>query len=168
MVKNRDIKINKIMFIMIHIVCIIGIVNIINFANKEPKKEVVVDQVLFRETNKNFDEKDKYYVSLKYKKFKSLWKSKDLSTIAVVDKSSPTYNEFKKMINKIAYYHNIKIYLLETNSLNKKDEVDFYKKDERFHKLKTNYIINISNKEIKSITIFDDKNIEEIIEKVGK
>ena len=84
-------------------------------------KEIKVTQeVLFKETNKDFNNDNKYYASIKYKKFNELLKDDKVSTIAIVDNSSKTYNKFIEMINKLSYYKNTKIYLLEIEKTGEK------------------------------------------------
>lgn len=132
-------------------------------------KEIKVTQeVLFKETNKEYNEKDKYYASIKYKKFNTLLKDDEISTIAIVDNSSNTYKKFIEMINKISYYKNTKIYLLEISSLSKKNEIKFYETDERLNDLESNYIITVSNNHIISITTFENSDINLIIEGIGE
>ena len=121
-----------------------------------------------RKTKEDFKQDKKYYANIKYKKFSELWKSEDISTIAIIDNSSNTYNKFIKMINKIAYYKNTKIYLLEISKLSKKDEVKFYEKDNRLSELNSNYIITISNKKILTITTFETEELNKIIEGLGE
>lgn len=132
-------------------------------------KEIKVTQeVLFKETNKDFNNDNKYYASIKYKKFNELLKDNKVSTIAIVDNSSKTYNKFIEMINKLSYYKNTKIYLLEISSLSKKNEIKFYETDERLNELESNYIITVSNNHIISITTFENSDINLIIEGIGE
>lgn len=132
-------------------------------------KEIKVTQeVLFKETNKDFNNDNKYYASIKYKKFNELLKDDKVSTIAIVDNSSKTYNKFIEMINKLSYYKNTKIYLLEISSLSKKNEIKFYETDERLNELESNYIITVSNNHIISITTFENSDINLIIEGIGE
>lgn len=132
------------------------------------KKIKVTQEVLFKETNKDFNNDNKYYASIKYKKFNELLKDDKVSTIAIVDNSSKTYNKFIEMINKLSYYKNTKIYLLEISSLSKKNEIKFYETDERLNKLESNYIITVSNNHIISITTFENSDINLIIEGIGE
>lgn len=132
-------------------------------------KEIKVTQeVLFKETNKDFNNDNKYYASIKYKKFNELLKDDKVSTIAIVDNSSKTYNKFIEMIIKLSYYKNTKIYLLEISSLSKKNEIKFYETDERLNELESNYIITVSNNHIISITTFENSDINLIIEGIGE
>ena len=132
-------------------------------------KEIKVTQeVLFKETNKDFNNDNKYYASIKYKKFNELLKDDKVSTIAIVDNSSKTYNKFIEMINKLSYYKNTKLYLLEISSLSKKNEIKFYETDERLNELESNYIITVSNNHIISITTFENSDINLIIEGIGE
>ena len=85
-----------------------------------------------------------------------------------MDNSSNTYNKFIEMINKLSYYKSTKIYLLELSKLSKKDEISFLEIDNHLKELETNYIITIKNKQIISITTFDNDNINFIIEGLGE
>lgn len=128
----------------------------------------VTQEVFFKETNKEFNNENKYYASIKYKKFNELLKDDKVSTIAIVNNSSKTYNKFIEMINKLSYYKNTKIYLLEISSLSKKNEIKFYETDERLNELESNYIITVSNNHIISITTFENSDINLIIEGIGE
>jgi hypothetical protein len=132
------------------------------------ESEVDTQEILFKETQEEFNAEKKYYATLKYKKFKSLYKGKKVTTIAIVDNSSSTYNKFIEMINKTAYYKNTKIYLLKVNKLSKKNEKSFYNLDDRFKDLESNYIITVSNKKILSITTYDKDQLNKLIEGLGE
>lgn len=169
MVKKKNAKKHSINILLIIILITSTLLNILIITKyQELKKEdITIEQVLFTKTNDNYSKDEKYYANIKYKKFNELWTSDKISTIAIVDNSSTTYNKFKQMINKTAYYKNTKIYLLETSKLSKKDEKKFYEKDKRLSELETNYIITISNKKIVSITTFDNNELNKIIERLG-
>ena len=124
--------------------------------------------MIYKETKKDYNKENKYYANIKYKKFEELWKSNKISTIAIVDNSTTTYNKFIEMINKLAYYKNTKIYLLETSKLSKKEEIKFFDLNKKFSELETNYIITISNKKIVSVTTFNNEKLNEIIEGIGE
>jgi 3-dehydroquinate dehydratase len=72
------------------------------------------------------------------------------------------------MINKMAYYHNIKMYVLEINKLSRKNEIAFYDLDERLPKLESNYILTISKNKIISITTFDNEKINLIVKEMSE
>lgn len=169
MVKKKTKKSHSINILLIIIIIILVLSNIyllISYKNLN-KEDYIIEEVLFTETSKEFNPNTKYYAIIKYKKFDSLWKSNEVSTIAVVDNSSTTYNKFIQMINKTAYYKNTKIYLLETSKLSKKDELKFYEKDKKLSDLESNYIITVSNKKIISITTFDNNELNKVIEGLG-
>lgn len=169
MVKKKTKKSHSINILLIIIIIILVLSNIyliVSYKNLN-KEDYIIEEVLFTETSKDFNATTKYYANIKYKKFDSLWKSNEISTIAIVDNSSTTYNKFIQMINKMAYYKNTKIYLLETSKLSKKDELKFYEKDKRLSELESNYIITISNKKIISITTFDNNELNKVIEGLG-
>lgn len=131
-------------------------------------REIDTQEILFTKTEEKFKIDKKYYATLKYSKFKSLYKSDKITTIAIVDNSTSTYNKFIEMINKTAYYKSTKIYLLKINKLSKKNEVAFYNLDDRLKDLESNYIITVSKKKILSITTFDNQELNKIIEGLGE
>lgn len=170
MVKKKANKIHSINILSIIIIATLIISNIcliLSYRNLN-KKDLSFEQVLFTKTSEDFDSNNKYYANIKYKKFNSLWKSNKISTIAIVDNSSTTYNKFIQMINKIAYYKNTKIYLLETSKLSKKDLVKFYDKDKRLSELESNYIITINKGKIITITTFDNNELNKVLEGLGE
>lgn len=169
MVKKKQQK-NKINIVIIVIIVFLVLTNLILLSACLTLKDKDIDtqEILFTQTTEEFEEDKKYYATLKYPKFKSLYKSDKVSTIAIVDNSTSTYNKFIEMINKTAYYKNTKIYLLKVNTLSKKNEVAFYNLDDRFKELDTNYIITVSNKKILTITTFNNKELNKIIEGLGE
>lgn len=169
MVKKKQPK-KKFNLITIVIIVFLILTNIILLSACLTLKDRDIDtqEILFTKTEEEFNLEKKYYATLKYSKFKSLYKSDKVTTIAIVDNSTSTYNKFIEMINKTAYYKNTKIYLLKVNKLSKKNEVAFYNLDDRLKELKTNYIITVSNKKILSITTFDNQELNTIIEGLGE
>lgn len=169
MVKKKQQK-NKINLLTIVIIVFLILTNIILLSACLTLKEKDKDtqEVLYTLTKEEFNPKKKYYATLKYNKFKSLYKSKKITTIAIVDNSTTTYNKFIEMINKTAYYKSTKVNLLRINKLSKKDLVAFYNLDDRFKELDTNYIITVSNKKILSITTFNNQELNKIIEGLGE
>ena len=169
MVKKKQPK-KKFNLITIVIIVFLILTNIILLSACFTLKDRDIDtqEILFTKTEEEFNPEKKYYATLKYSKFKSLYKSNKVTTIAIVDNSTSTYNKFIEMINKTAYYKNTKIYLLKVNKLSKKNEIAFYNLDDRLKELKTNYIITVSNKKILSITTFDNQKLNTIIEGLGE
>lgn len=169
MVKKK-VKKNKISIIAIVVIFFLIITNFILLSACMTLKETDVDtqEILFKETQDEFNADKKYYATLKYKKFKTLYKGNAVTTIAIVDNSSSTYNKFIEMINKTAYYKNTKIYLLKVNKLSKKNEKAFYNLDDRFKNLESNYIITVSNKKILSITTYDNEQLNKLIKGLGE
>ena len=169
MVKKKQTK-NKYNLIIIVIIVFLILTNIILlsacFTLKE--KDIETEEVLYTLTKDEFSKEKKYYTTLKYSKFKKLYKSNKVTTIAIVDNSTTTYNKFIEMINKASYYKSTKIQLLKINKLSKKDLTSFYNLDDRFKELDTNYIITISNKKILSITTFNNQELNKIIEGLGE
>ena len=169
MVKKKVQK-KKINIVSIVIIIFLILTNLILLSACMTLKETEIDtqEILFKETQEEFDANKKYYATLKYKKFNTLYKDDKVTTIAIVDNSTSTYNRFIEMINKTAYYKNTKIYLLKVNKLSKKNEKKFYNIDDRFKELESNYIITVSNKKILSITTFDNQELNKVIEGLGE
>ncbi len=169
MVKKKQQK-NKFNLITIVIIVFLILTNIILLSACLTLKEKDIDtqEILFTKTEEEFNPNKKYYATLKYSKFKTLYKSDKVTTIAIVDNSTTTYNKFIEMINKTAYYKQTKIYLLKVNTLSKKNETAFYNLDDRFKDLESNYIITVSNKKILSVTTFDNQELNKIIEGLGE
>lgn len=165
--KKRQTPNNYIVFIIIIILLIISNIYFIISYKNISKEENIVEEVLYVQTEDNYNPEKKYYATLSYTKFKKLYKSKNITTIAVVDNSSNTYNKFIEMINKTAYYKNTKIYLFEISKLSRKNEIAYYNLDDRLKTLETNYIITVSGNKILSITTFENTEINKIIEGLG-
>lgn len=168
MVKKKQHK--KINLVTIVIIVFLILTNIILLSACLTLKDKDIDtqEILYTLTTEEFNPDKKYYATIKYSKFKSLYKSKKVTTIAIVDNSTTTYNKFIEMINKTAYYKHTKIQLLKINKLSKKDLAAFHNIDDRFKDLDTNYIITVSNKKILSITTFNNKELNKIIEGLGE
>ena len=157
-----------ILFICIIIVLIISNIYFISIYNKANKEDKITQEILFRETDEDYQDNKKYYATISYKKFKKLYKDEDITTIAILDNTTNTHDKFIEMINKIAYYKNTKIYLLEINKLSKKNTIAFYELDERLSSLETNYILSVSNNQILSITTFTNDKLNKIVEGLGE
>ena len=159
-------KINRISIILIFFLLVSNIIliNTHNMYNPEEIEEVVY----FTPTKENYKEKTKYYANISFKKFKKLYKSNKVSTIAILDSKSKVSDMFLKTINKIAYYKNTKIYVIRLNKLSTKQEVEFYNLDDRFKELDYNYIISVSNGKVLSITTFDEEKINIIEKELGE
>ena len=169
MVKKKQEK-KKLNLVTIVIIAFLVLTNIILLSACLTLKDrdTEVQEVLFVPTKEEYNADKKYYATLKYSKFKKLYKGEKVTTIAIVDNTSSTYDKFIEMINKTSYYKNTKIYLLKVNKLSKKDEVAFYNLDNRFKNLESNYIITVSNKKILSITTFNNDELSKIIEGLGE
>lgn len=168
--QNKKPNNNKviILFICIIIVLIISNIYFISIYNKTNKEDKITQEILFRETDEDYQDNKKYYATISYKKFKKLYKDEDITTIAILDNTTNTHDKFIEMINKIAYYKNTKIYLLEINKLSKKNTIAFYELDERLSSLETNYILSVSNNQILSITTFTNDKLNKIVEGLGE
>ena len=101
------------------ILTIINVCSVNNQKNSEDKEEIVI-------VNKNvsygekYNEKKKYYNKTNYKTFNKIFKEKKVYTIAITNDKSNTKDSFVKLINKISFYNNENIYLLNTSDLSKK------------------------------------------------
>jgi len=124
--------------------------------------------VYFKPTKENYKDNKKYYANISFKKFKKLYKSNKISTVAIIDSKSDVSNMFIKMINKMAYYKSTKIYILQINKLSRKDEISFYNMDEQLGKIDSNYIITVSGSNIISVTTFDEERINAIEKELGE
>lgn len=166
--KKYKRKKSNIIFIIIIVLLIISNIYFINRYKNVNKEEKIIEEVLFVETKDEYNPEKKYYATLKYSNFKKLYKSKNITTIAVIDNSSKTYNKFKELVNKTAYYKSTKIYLFEPSKLSRKNEIAFYNLDERLSNLESNYIITVCSNKIISITTFDNTELNKIIEGLGE
>ena len=164
---KRKNKKNLILGIIISVLAILNIV-LAYCCITLSKEDKVTQEILYKETTDDYDAEEKYYSVIQYKKFKTLLKNDEVSTIAILDNSSNTQNKFLEMINKISYYKNTKIHLLEVSKLSKKNEISFYEVDERFKKLETNYIITVNQGKVLSITTFDSTKLNKIVEGIGE
>ncbi len=168
--KTKKKKYKKGYIICIIIISILLISNIYlmyNYKNLD-KEDKVIEEVLFTKTEDKYNNEKKYYATISYKKFKTLYKSNKITTIAVIDNTSNTHEKFKELVNKMAYYKSTKIHLLELNKLSRKNEIEFYDLDERLPSLESNYIITISNNKIISITTFENTDLNKVIEGLGE
>lgn len=163
---NKNLRLFLIIIsIIIFILLIINIIYVSKYINYKPSP---IEEIKYTEKDDKYDSTKKYYTNIKYDRFKKLYKSQDISTIAIVDNSSKSYNKFIELINKLSYYKETKIYLLETSKLSRKNEIAFYNTDDRLKKLETNYIITISDNKIISITTFEESEINKIIKGLGE
>lgn len=163
---NKNLRLFLIIIsIIIFILLIINIIYVYKYINYRPSP---IEEIKYTEKDDKYDSTKKYYTNIKYDHFKKLYKSQDISTIAIVDNSSKSYNKFIELINKLSYYKETKIYLLETSKLSRKNEIAFYNTDDRLKKLETNYIITISNNKILSITTFEESEINKLIKGLGE
>lgn len=137
------------------------IVKVVNTNHSEQYKEVVINRC-----EDTYNDNQKYYTEINFKKLESFLKDDKVYTIAVVDNSSKTYNMFIETINKIAYYNNSNIYLLELSKLTKKNEIAFYDLDDRLKKLESGYLMTINKEKIISITSFNEYYLNVINESI--
>ena len=163
MVKKRQSK-----YIYIGIIFILIITNLclaISYYHKDNQE--IIEEIKYVPTKNEYNKKEKYYDKVDYKKLKKILKDNKVHTIAVMDNNSSTAPKYKELINKMAYYNRIKICLVDTSSLNKKELISFYEIDERLSKQEENYIITVKNSKILSLTTFELDKINEIIKEMG-
>lgn len=160
-------KINKISLIIIFFLLVSNII-LMNTHSINDEMETPEEIVYYKPTKDKYNDKKKYYANISFKKFKKLYKTNKISTIAIIDSKSDVSNMFIKMINKMAYYKSTKIYVLRINKLSTKDEVSFYNMDEQLGKLDSNYLITVSGSNIISITTFDEERINIIEKELGE
>lgn len=161
-------KMHYIIFTCIISLLIISNIFFIVLYKKETKEEKIIEEVLFTKTEDPFNKEEKYYATINFKTFTKLYKSSDISTIAIIDNTSRTRTKFIEMINKMSFYNHTKIYLLELSKISKKNEIAFYDYDERLKNLGSNYLLTVSNNKIISITTFSNEDINVIIEGIGE
>ena len=130
---------------------------------KQTNEETIRETIIFN-NDKEYDEDKQYYNEINYKKFNSLLKMDKVSTVAIIDNSSMTYNRFLELINKVSYYKKTNIYVLEVSKLSKKNEISFYELDERLKSLESDYIISISDGKIISVTDFNTEELTKLID----
>ena len=157
---------SKYFFIIIILILIItNICLAISYYHKDIIQSVEEIKYLYIENE--YNKKEKYYEKIDYKKLNKLLKDNKVHTIAIINNNSNTAIKYKELINKTAYYNRIKICLIDTSSLTKKELISFYEIDERLAKQNDNYIITIKNRKILSITTFELDKINEIIKEMG-
>lgn len=106
----------------------------------------------------------KYYEIINYKKFLKLYKKDAISMIAIIDNSSSTYDKFKEYINKLSFYEEKNIYVLEKSKLSKKNQISFYGLNNEFSKLDYEYIITVKNQKILSTLKYNSEELNSLIE----
>ncbi|MGN1337564.1 MAG: hypothetical protein ACI4WW_03725 [Candidatus Coprovivens sp.] len=156
----QDKKIIIIFFINILLI-ISNVFLIINYCS-ETKEELVINKIIF-DKSKDYDASTIYYTKINYKQYKKIISQKKISTIAIIDNSSKTYNKFLEMINKISYYNNSNIYLFDTSKLSKKEQIEFFELDERLKDLNSDYIVQIKNNKIISVISYDTEELNNIV-----
>ncbi len=94
------------------IIFILLILNIVFIKEYFTKEQIIREEILYTQTEEPYDKNKKYYTNLSYNNFKKIYKSNKVTTIAVIDNSSKTYNKFIELINKVSFYKRKKIQLL--------------------------------------------------------
>lgn len=154
--------VNKIPYLII-ILLIISNIYFINKGNKE--EQSTVEEIVFyqKETKENYNEKKKYYQTINYSKFNTMYKKNEVYTFAIVDSTSNTYNSFMTLINQVTYYKGMKIFVLDISELSKKNNVAFLDIDERLSDLESNYLITTKKKKIISLTEIESSAIGALV-----
>lgn len=163
MAKNK-LKLPIIIISTLLLISIIFNIVIYNIYDNNKNDELIIKCIPTK--NEIYDAKEEYYNKIPTKKFKKILATDETLTIAVVDNSSPTSQKFIELINKIAFYKNTNIYLLEVSKLSKKNEVYFYELDERLKSLNSDYIITIKEEKVISITELNKEDINLLIESI--
>lgn len=166
--KHNKVIMLYVILIIILLILVVSNVYFINKLSNQQDEGYITEEYVYEKIEGSYDKNKEYYKRIKYSKFKKYLKSDKERVIAVLDNSSNTYNKFLEVINKIAYYRRINIYLLETSKLSNKDVIAFYNIDERFKELNSNYIMVVRNNKILSITTFNNEYLNKFEEGIGE
>ena len=153
----------------ITITCILIILTLIN-VYISTKPQTYNDKEEINIVNKNysykekFNEKKVYYNKTNYKTINKIFNEKKVYTIAITNNKSNTRDIFIKLINKISFYNNENIYLINISDLSKKNKAKYYNLNKELKNLKEDCIIKIYNKKIIAKTTFTKNNINKIID----
>ena len=153
----------------ITITCILIILTLIN-VYISTKPQTYNDKEEINIINKNysykekFNEKKVYYNKTNYKTINKIFNEKKVYTIAITNNKSNTRDIFIKLINKISFYNNENIYLINISDLSKKNKAKYYNLNKELKNLKEDCIIKIYNKKIIAKTTFTKNNINKIID----
>ena len=153
----------------ITITCILIILTLIN-VYISTKPQTYNDKEEINIINKNysykekFNEKKVYYNKTNYKTINKIFNEKKVYTIAITNNKSNTRDIFIKLINKISFYNNENIYLINISDLSKKNKAKYYNLNKELKNLKEDCIIKIYNKKIIAKTIFTKNSINKIID----
>lgn len=153
----------------ITITCILIVLTLIN-VYISTKPQIDNDKEKINIVNKNysykekFNEKKVYYNKANYKTINKIFNEKKVYTIAITNNKSNTRDIFIKLINKISFYNNENIYLINISDLSKKNKAKYYNLNKELKNLKEDCIIKIYNKKIIAKTTFTKNNINKIID----
>lgn len=153
----------------ITITCILIVLTLINvYISTKPQTDNDKEEINI--VNKNysykerFNEKKVYYNKTNYKTINKIFNEKKVYTIAITNNKSNTRDIFIKLINKISFYNNENIYLINISDLSKKNKAKYYNLNKELKNLKEDCIIKIYNKKIIAKTTFTKNNINKIID----
>ena len=160
LVQKKVVK-NLLVFLVIVLLIKSNITFWIKYKKRE-KEEKIRNHIVYK-NGEQYDKEIKYYNTINYNNLKKMLNQEDAITLAVIDNSSRTYDKFLEMINKVAFYKNTNIYLLEISKLSKKNEIAFYELDDELKELESDYIIIIKNKKVIAKVVIDKEEINNII-----
>ncbi len=163
-------KKDTILFIVLIGIILVLVMTNIYFIRKSYKNKNVVtnEEYVYEKVEGPYDKEKEYYIKIGYSKFKKYYKDDKVRIVAIIDNSSNTYNKYLEVVNKLAYYNGINIYLLETSKLSTKNEIDFYGLDDRFRTLKSNYIVTIRDSKILALTTFENEYLNILEKGIGE
>ena len=153
-------------YIIIICICIIIFISTFFINNKRSECSDNEQTII---VNKNFTYKDtfnknkEYYNKTNYKTFKEIFTSKKVETIAITNNKSNTKDSFTTLVNKMSFYNNENIYLLNISNLSKKDKAKYYNLNSELKNIKEDCIIKTYNKKIIAKTTFNKDSIIKII-----
>ena len=92
------------------------------------------------------------------------YKEKKVYTIAITSNKSNTKDTFIKLVNRISFYNNENIYLVNPSNFSKKNKAKYYNLNKELKNLKEDCILKIYNKKIIAKTTFTKNNLNKIID----
>ena len=153
--------------LIIGIFTLLTIINIsISFKQTNPNKKdetITIINKTFTHKDK-FDEKKIYYNKTNYETFNKIFKEKKVYTIAITSNKSNTKDTFIKLVNRISFYNNENIYLVNPSNFSKKNKAKYYNLNKELKNLKEDCILKIYNKKIIAKTTFTKNNLNKIID----
>ena len=150
------------------VICILTILTIVNVSvalkpqkNNDSEKITIINKTY--SYNEVFKENKKYYNKTNFKTINKIFSEKKIYTIAITNDKSNTKEAFINLVNRIAFYNNENIYLLNISDLSKKEKAKYYNLNKELKGIKENCIIKTYNKKIIAKTTFTKNNINKLI-----